>query len=98
MKTILYTLLLALIILPSCKKQSCPGAVKANFSDLTGLDGCGFVIELENGKRIEPTNLSDFSVLPENGKPIWLKYHITNGASTCMVGDIVEIECISEKE
>jgi len=89
---------ISLLTLTSCEKESdCPNAVKATFTDLTGLDGCGMVIELENGDRIEPVNLSDFEIDVEDGKKIWVEYHSFSGASICMVGEIVEIDCIGER-
>lgn len=97
MKKTLYTFALILLI-TSCKKGNCIQAVKAEFKDLTGLDGCGIVIELSDGKKLEPTNLNEFSITPEDGKKIWVSYHSVEGGSICMVGDIVEINCISERE
>ena len=36
---------------------------------MTGLDGCSWMIELNNGTRLEPTNLNDFNInLQENQK------------------------------
>jgi hypothetical protein len=89
---------LIFIILTSCKKEPCSGAQKAIFKDLSGLDGCGLVIELENGKKLEPINLSEFSITPENGRKIWVKYHLFEGGSICMVGDIVKVDCITERD
>lgn len=88
---------ISLIFLASCHKSTCSNAEKASFKDLTGLDGCGIVIEQSNGQRLEPTNLDEFSITPVNDMDIWVKYHNTNGGSICMVGEIVEIECISER-
>lgn len=90
-------LILVSIILASCSKPGCNGAVKAQFKDLTGLDGCGMVIELNSGEKIEPHNLSEFNITPEDGKKIWVKYHATQGGSICMVGEIVDIDCIEER-
>jgi len=95
MKTFLSVIAIIIFVLPSCQKDGCNNGVKAEFKDLTGLDGCGFVIDLNEGKRLEPTNLSEFNITPENGKKIWVKYHETEGGSICMSGEIVEIDCIS---
>lgn len=98
MKSIISVLSFASITLSSCQKGDCSNAVKGEFKDLTGLDGCGMVIELSNGEKIEPRNLSDFNVEPEDGKKIWVKYHLAEGGSICMVGDIVRIDCITERK
>lgn len=82
--------------LSSCNKNICSDSVKAELKDLTGLDGCGFVIELENGDRLEPLNLSDFDIDLKDGRRVWVSYHLTENfiGSLCMVGDLVEIDCI----
>jgi hypothetical protein len=64
---------------------------------MTGLDGCGMVIELENGDKLEPTNLSNFEIDVEDGKKIWVEYHGVWMASICMVGEVVEVDCIGER-
>tara|TARA_B110000285_G_C14871645_1_gene489495 strand:- start:442 stop:732 length:291 start_codon:yes stop_codon:yes gene_type:complete len=93
----IFSLLLVSSLLYSCNKNNC--SVKAEIRDLTGLDGCGFVIELENGDRVEPLNLSDYDVDIEDGNKIWVSYHATNSfiGSICMVGQIVEIDCVSNR-
>jgi hypothetical protein len=82
----------------------------ATIRDLTGLDGCGWVFELEDGTRLEPVwdqgfcgfgeigekkSLNDFELV--DGKPVLINYQIVeNGVSICMVGPVVKITCISE--
>ena len=97
-KNIIWIGLIA-VILSSCNKNKCSDSVKAELKDLNGLDGCLFVIELENGDRLEPLNLSDFNIKLKDGKKIWVSYHLTVNfiATLCMVGDIVEIECIANR-
>ena len=87
-----------LVFLISCQKNSCSESVKAKFLDATGTDGCGMVIELSNGKLIEPKNLDDFSIDPQDGEKIWISYHLAQtGGTVCMIGDVVIIDCISER-
>jgi hypothetical protein len=90
---------LIVLLFMACNKNKCNDAVKAELKDLSGLDGCGFVIELENGDRLEPLNLSDFDIKLKDGKKIWVSYHLTVNfiATICMVGDIVEIDCIANR-
>ena len=91
-------LVVCLTLFAACKKSPCSDAVKAKFLDATGTDGCGMVIELENGELIEPRNLSDFEIEPQDGEKIWVSYHLAeNGGSICMIGDIVIIDCITER-
>lgn len=59
--------------------------------DYTGLDGCGWVIELEDGKKLEPA-----IVLPNiqfyDGQEVTVWYEELEGmSSTCMAGQIAKI-------
>ncbi len=62
--------------------------------DLTGLDGCGKVIELSGGKRLEVASLpGNFNLV--TGQQVEFDYtERTDLGSICMVGKIVEINCI----
>ncbi|MES2799960.1 MAG: hypothetical protein V4638_08085 [Bacteroidota bacterium] len=97
MKITLALLISISFLLISCSSEKCPGGEKATLVDLTGLDGCGFVIELEDGSRLEPTNLLDYDNTPVNGKKVWVKYQTVDGGSICMVGQIVEITCLEPR-
>ena len=89
---------LSVLTLASCdKKSSCDNAVKGTLKDLTGLDGCGMVIELKNGDKLEPSNLSDFNIELNDGQKVWVEYHSIWAASICMVGEAVEIDCLGER-
>lgn len=83
----------------------------ATVKDLTGLDGCGFVFELEDGSRIEPVRLLFCGTPPlpkeitedplygfefVNGKQVKISYDVTGDPSICMVGPVVKITCIEE--
>lgn len=84
----------------SCEKSEesdCESGVKGTIVDLTGLDGCGYVIELEDGERIEPTDWGKFEVPIEDGQLIWVEYHAVEAASICMVGEVVALDCMTER-
>lgn len=92
---IAFSILLGLF---SCSRTSCENAQAATIEDYTGLDGCGLVIKLQNGEVLEPTNLNDFNITPTDGMKVWVKYHNVSGmASICMVGPIVEIDCMTKR-
>jgi hypothetical protein len=95
-KILLFSTLTFLIF--SCSKSH-EGMTKATLKDYTGLDGCGMVIELENGTAIEPINLNSFSstVSITNGQKVWINYHEVELASICMVGPIVQIDELEER-
>lgn len=80
--------------------------------DLTGLDGCGWVFELQDGTRLEPLMIFRCGTPPlakeitedplynfefVDGKPVLIDYELVeNGVSICMVGPVVRITCLSE--
>jgi hypothetical protein len=98
LKKVTIVSVILLSIAYSCDKNNCcDKGESATIKDLTELDGCGYVVELKDGKKLEVTNLSDFDVKIENGNHIKISYHETKGAmSICMVGRIVEADCICE--
>lgn len=56
------------------------------------LDGCRFIIDLENGKRIQPENLED--IMKKDGLAVWVKYEITDRPNICMSGVTAMITAI----
>lgn len=99
-KLILGTLFIALISFASCNKNNgCSRSEKAWVRDFSANDTCGIVFELEDGTKLEPVNLAEFSLMDfGEGDLVWVSYKETSGASTCGIGDIVEIRCVSERE
>jgi hypothetical protein len=114
----LYSILL-FVSLTACdpdidKSVPCVEAVPATVRDLQGLDGCGFVFELNDGTRLEPLRLAFCGTPPlpkeitENplynfefvdGKHVVIGYETqTDYGSYCMVGPVVKITCITEAE
>ena len=89
--------LLFVVVVSSCMKQACPGGVKATMLDLAGLDGCGFVLELEDGTRLEPLNLNEFDFTPKDGLKLRVSYNEEPSGSICMVGPSVRITCITQR-
>lgn len=87
-----------------CFPMEC--ATVATVRDLSGLDGCGFVFELEDGTRLEPERR--VYVQPPNAGEDPLYYYELKAnevvqisyqpspdlSSACMAGDMVFITCI----
>ena len=98
-KILVLTFVLLIIGIHSCNKQSeCKNPNSAKLVNMTGLDGCSWMIELNNGTKLEPTNLNDFSINLEENKKIWVVYHTAaQMASICMTVEIVTIDCISAR-
>lgn len=101
MKLKINSIIIALLVITlasSCKNKSiCPDAEKGVFKDLSGLDGCSWVIELEDGNKLEPLNLADFDVDLVEDKKLWVTYKEESAASICMAGKTVNIECITDR-
>ncbi len=101
-KYILGTLVIgAVMSFAACeKKNGCPhNSDKATIRDFSEADTCGIVFELEDGSKLEAMNRNEFPAMEyEDGKWIWIKYKKTSGASTCGLGDIIRITCISDRE
>lgn len=96
-----------------CSDDDTPQCIiPATVRDLTGLDGCGFVFELEDGTRIEPFYVVGFCGTPPlpkeitdsplygfefvDGKKVKLSYEEAGVPSICMVGPVVKITCLEE--
>lgn len=64
----------------------------ATLRDYTGLDGCGWVIEADEGVVLEPLNLSEFISDPDAGMRLSVEYQEEGDFfSICMVGPMVTL-------
>jgi hypothetical protein len=95
MKVIGYLSVIGLLTVSCAKKYEC--GEPAILKNYTGLDCCGWVIKLEDGKVIEPINLNSYVSNPVDGQEIYVSYHADSLFGCCMVGDIVQIDCLEEK-
>jgi hypothetical protein len=88
-----------------------PCGVTATVRNLTGLDGCGYVLELADGKRLIPIRYQrcrdkglpsayeegPIDLASYEGKTIRISYcEATDYATICMAGIPVFISCMSE--
>jgi hypothetical protein len=96
MKKILMIGITLTLIATACDK--CRGDYDGTLKNLTGLDGCGWVIQLDGkDEKLEPVNLEDFNVTLKEGNKIKFSYQETDGMSICMVGKVVKITSLCEK-
>lgn len=58
--------------------------------DYTGLDGCGLMIDLDNGSRLEPMKNESGTPLEKNRR-VAVKFRRNPSMSICMAGETVEI-------
>ena len=72
------------------------GYIPGTIVDMTGLDGCNYMIKLENGKKLEPDKLED--QFKQNDLPVWIKYSIPKSAmGICMSGQMVILTAIQKR-
>ena len=89
-----------------CNKSCGQSAI---VKDLTGLDGCGFVLELSDGSRLVPQKLT-YVQPPDSeqdpgyyfnfvdGQEVTFDFKVMEGADACMVGQLVFLTCIKAAE
>lgn len=95
---LLVAFVLMLLIPVACEREDeihCVDAETGILKNLTGLDGCGWIIQLADSTKLEPINLNDFDIELKEDKVVCFRYHErTDLGSYCMVGQIVEIDFI----
>lgn len=83
---------------PEVRKEPVPsyiGFTKATIINYT-VDGCTWMIELEDGKKLEPINLKD--EFKKNNLKVWIQYKHYENFSFCMAGEMVTITAIELRE
>src|SRR6218665_945407 len=53
------------------------------------LDGCSWMLVLENGKKLEPAGIR--AAFLQEGLKVWVKYIPRDGMSICMSGQMVTV-------
>jgi hypothetical protein len=98
--TLIVFLLLTLSGMMSCNDDDiddCSGPMVLR--DSSGLDGCGFLLQLNLGdefRTLEPINLSDFDIQPVDGLEVCGEFIVRPDlASICQVGEIVELTSLT---
>ena len=90
-------LILLVFMSISCEKNEFEGMHEAVIKDLTGLDSCSYIIQLNNGTNLMVTNLYDFNIPIEHNKEVWVKYESPSMPNSCICGEVVEIEDLKER-
>jgi hypothetical protein len=83
----------------TCEKSAEPSPDKgcstgATLRNLTGLDGCKYVLELDNKERLEPAGPEWQSFTKVDGMRVTVSYSEESRVSVCMVGKTVRLHCI----
>jgi len=70
------------------------GFIKATVIDYE-LDGCKFMLQLTDGKKLEPVNLPE--EFKKDNYNVWIKYQHYKGSSVCMAGQMVTVTAIEKR-
>ena len=65
--------------------------------DLTGLDSCSFVIQLNNGTNLVVTNIHDFGITIEDNQEVWVRYESVEIPNMSVCGQVVTVEDLQER-
>ncbi|MEQ8425245.1 MAG: hypothetical protein RIA63_11085 [Cyclobacteriaceae bacterium] len=88
-----------------CKTTGCD--TKATVVDLSGLDGCGLVFQLEDGTRLDPIHRVYVQAPTEDEDPLYhfdlkagqqvrISWQEALALNSCMAGPLVYITCITK--
>lgn len=98
--------ILLLIVILSCTKDKVPqyepsqdilcNSELATIQDYSNIGGCGWILVLQSGTAIEPTNINNFGITLVDGKEVCIEYHELPVGSICMVGTVVELDGMTE--
>ena len=95
-KLIVLPIFISLFLFSSCKKDF-DGMQEGVIKDLTGLDSCSFVIQLNNGTNLVVTNLYDFGITVEDNQEVWVRYESVEMPNMSICGQVVTVQDLQER-
>ena len=95
-KLTLFLIFMSFLLFNSCKKDF-DGMQEGVIKDLTGLDSCSFVIQLNNGTNLVVMNLYDFDVTIEDNQEVWVRYESVDMPNMSICGQVVTIQDLQER-
>lgn len=90
-----YLILFLALVMLNCvhKEKGRAGSLqKGTLVDLSGLDGCTWVIRSSSGEQLIPLNLESFKVNLKNGQAVKYSCTFHDVANTCMAGRTVLLQ------
>lgn len=94
MKIFALLFLVFIFFVVSCApRKFAPDGDKGTLKKLE-LDGCSWIIELENGDRLQPINLESMNFELSENKKVTISYEAVDAMSICMAGKTVELKWI----
>jgi hypothetical protein len=99
MKVFLFLFSVFTLSLFACKKsQDTNILIKAGGKIIAGVGCTGWLIQLDNGVSIQPTNLPSFSITIHSGQIVSVTYKKSSSQlSTCMTGEVVDLLSITNR-
>ena len=79
--------------------QDLPDTTKmthARVIDYSDLDGCTFLLELDDGSKLQPLTLAEEFM--KDGLSVYITYSIVKQPGICMVGRIINVDQIVRSE
>ena len=71
---------------------ACANTALVKVEDKTGLDGCGWVLQMENKEYLEAMNIDQYQDKLKNGNQVKITFEYVNDiASVCMIGKMIKI-------
>ena len=70
------------------------GSIPVTVIDFSELDGCKYLLEMEDGTKLEPVNLDEAYMIDGLKLYITFKYH--DGMSVCMAGRMIQINSVTK--
>lgn len=94
---LIFLAFVSIILCASCNSNhECEKGITGTIINTSSLDGCQWIIELENGEKLQAVNLTSFEIELKDGMKISLIYKkIEDVATICMKGIVVELTCLS---
>ena len=83
---------LAFVLSAKCGKDDT--LVTGRWKNLTGLDGCGWVIEFNRDgvkETIIPLNYKEFGIEPVDGKPVRVRFETDPQPNICMAANTARL-------
>ena len=86
------------MIIYSCDGNKSTAGVNGTLKDYNGLDGCTWIIELDNGEKLQPVNLLELNIGLTDGKKVTVTYdEVKDMSGICMTGIMVSVKTIEER-
>jgi putative nigrescin immunity protein NigD len=101
---LLLAVIVTVLLVVSCSEKNKDNDIQTVYysgivKDYSDLDGCGYIIELENGEKINPVIINNSNIDLLDGENVDIVYEIIDTiATTCMVGQNAVVTFLNQNE